>query len=111
MMLLTEAEMWELTKIVVPNVKAEWVNLAYCMRYKPREVKAFRKDSKDLDECCMKLFSDWLETGRGPVPKTYQTLLDHIKEIDDLAAASEEIERELIQGKVKTKKSAIQYYY
>ena len=93
--------MWELTEIVVPNIKAKWERLAYCMRYKPREVEAFKKDSQNLEECCMKLFSDWLETSHGPTPKTYQTLLNHIKQMKDLAAASEEIAGELIQGKNK----------
>ena len=91
--------MHELTEIVVPNVKANWDNLAYCMRYNTREVEAFRKDSQDLKECCMKLFTNWLETGHGPTPKTYQTLLNHIKEIEDLSTASEEIERNLVKGK------------
>ena len=98
MMLLTEVEMWEITEIVIPNVMAKWEQLAYCMRYKPREVRAFRKDSQDLKECCMKLFSDWLETDHGPVPKTYQTLLNCIKKITDLQGASKEIEMELIEG-------------
>ena len=79
--LLTAAEMHELTEIVVPNVKANWESLAFCMRYNPREVEAFRKDSQDLKECCMKLFTNWLETGHGPTPKTYQTLLNHIKKL------------------------------
>ena len=99
MILLTAAEMHELTEIVVPNVKANWDSLAFCMRYNPREVEAFRKDSQDLKECCMKLFTNWLETAHGPTPKTYQTLLNHIKEIEDLSAASEEIERKLVKGK------------
>ena len=90
--------MWELTEIVVPNVMAKWERLAYCMRYKYRAVEAFRKDSQDLKECCMKLFGDWLETDNGPVPKTYQTLLNCIKKIKDLEAASKEIEEELIEG-------------
>ena len=71
------------------------------MRYKHREVESFRRDSQDIKECCIKLFSNWLETSRGPVPKTYQTLLNCIKRIDDLTAASEEIERGLIEGKDK----------
>ena len=103
MILLTAAEMHELTEIVVPNVKANWDRLAYCMRYNPREVEAFRKDSQNLKECCMKLFTNWLETGHGPTPKTYQTLLNHIKEIEDLSAASEEIERKLVKGKQASK--------
>lgn len=96
--LLTEAEMWEITKIVIPNIKAEWEDLAYCMRYKPGDVEGIKQDSRDVQECCRKLFTNWLATDHGPKPKTYQTLLKHIKKVDNLAAAYEVIEKELIQG-------------
>ena len=93
--------MFELTEIVIPNIMDKWERLAYCMRYEAREVEAFRKDSRDLRECCTKLFIDWLETDHDPTPKTYQTLLHYIKQIKDLTAASEQIERELIERKGK----------
>ena len=99
--LLIEAQMFELTEIVIPKIMDKWERLAYRMRYKAREVEVFKKDSHDLRECCTKLFIDWLETGHDPTPKTYQTLLHYIKQIKDLTAASEEIERELIEGKGK----------
>ena len=98
--LLTESQMWELKQIVAPKMKAHWSDLAYCMRYTAGEVKAFKKDSHDLEECCEKLFADWLESSHGPTPKTYETLLKHIKKIDKLTAVSEEIEKELVKGKV-----------
>ena len=91
--------MWELTKIVIPKMKAHWKDLAYCMRYSPEEIEGFRKDSQDLKECCEKFFVNWLTTAHGPTPKTYQTLLKHIKKINNLTAASEEIEKKVIKGK------------
>ena len=94
MMLLIEAQMFELSEYVIPKVMNQWECLAYCMKYKQREVKIFRRDSQDINQCCIKMFSNWLETSYGPTPKTYQTLLNYIKSIDDLTAASEEIERE-----------------
>ena len=93
--------MFELTEIVAPKMMAEWESLAFCMRYTPADVAAFKKDTKDLRECCRNLFDNWVTTGHGPKPKTYQTLLKHIKKIDNLAAASEAIEKDLIEGKVK----------
>lgn len=99
MLLLPDAQMWELTEIVAPKVMAEWESLAFCMRYRPEEVKAFRRGSEDLKECCKKLFDNWLTTAHGPEPKTYLTLLIHIKKIDNLAAASEAIKKKLIEGK------------
>ena len=61
------------------------------MRYEPGEVEAIRRDSQDLKECCRKLFFDWLTANRGPTLKTYQTLLNHIKKVNDLTAASDKI--------------------
>ena len=89
--------MWELIKIVIPKIQVEWESLAYCMRYSPQEVKGFKRE--DLKECCKNLFHNWLSTKHGPKPKTYQTLLEYIKKIDELATASEEIEKELIEGR------------
>ena len=93
--------MFELTEIVAPKMMAEWESLAYCMRYTPADVAAFKKDTKDLKECCKNLYTNWLTTDHGPKPKTYQTLLKHIKKINNLAAASEAIEKDLIEGKDK----------
>lgn len=93
--------MWELIKIVAPRVMAEWESLAFCMRYTPTDVTAFKTDAKNLKECCTNLFKNWVTTDHGPKPKTYQILLKHIKEIDNLTAPSAEIERELIEGKCK----------
>ena len=90
--------MFELTKIVIPKTKAEWESLAYCMRYTPEKVNGFRKDSQNCDECCRHLFANWISTSHGPKPKTYHTLLKHIKKIDNLTAASEAIQKELIEG-------------
>ena len=94
--------MWELIKIVIPKIKGHWKELAYCMRYSIGEVEVFDKEGKsNLQECCEKMFIKWLTTSHGPEPKTYETLLYHIKKIDSLIAESEAIEKELTKGKGK----------
>ena len=87
--------------IFIPKIKAHCEDLAYCMRYTIEEVEGFKKDSQDLHEHCKRLFVNWLKTDHGPKPKTYQTLLKHIKKIKALSSASKEIEKELIEGKHK----------
>jgi len=87
--------MWDLIKIVIPRVKANWEYLAYSMGYKANEVKGFKGDGKDLKEQCRNLFEDWDTTGRGCTPKTWEKLLERIKAVDELTAAAEEIEKEL----------------
>ena len=93
--------MWKLIKIVIPKIKSHWSKLAYCMRYSVREVEIFNREGKNLHDCCEKLFVNWLTTSHGPEPKTYETLLNHIKKIDALTAESEVIEKELANGKDK----------
>ena len=90
-------EMWDLIKIVFPKIKAKWQFVAYVMKYTPLEVKAFKNDSNDLDENCLNLFTDWLNTNHGITPKTWQILIDQIKTVDGLQNAAENIEE-----KVKT---------
>ena len=93
--------MYELISIVIPKVKAQWQNLAYAMKYEIGEVNAFDKDGRDLEGGCKNLFTNWLTTGHGPTPKTYKTLLKYIKKVNELTAAREEIEKELIKGNDK----------
>ena len=91
--------MWDLTKIVIPKIKTHWDDLAYCMRYSTREVEGFNLEGRDLHERCKKLFIHWLNTDHGPKPRTYETLLKYIREIENLKGSTEEIEKELIEGK------------
>ena len=93
--------MWELTKIFIPKIKTDWEELAYCMRYSVREVEAFSSEGKDLHDRCKKLLINWLNTDHGPKPKTYDTLIKHIKKVNNLTSASEAIEKELTEGKDK----------
>ena len=87
--------MWDLIKIVIPKVRAEWEYLAYSMQYKIATVKAIKKDCSDSEECCKTLFEDWLSTDHGAAPKTWCTLLKKIKQVDNLVTAVDDIRKEL----------------
>ena len=87
--------MWELIKIVIPNVKAKWEYVAYSMEYNIATVMEIKKDCRDDKECCETLFEDWLSTDHGAAPKTWSTLLQRIKDVDSLAAAVDDIKRQL----------------
>ena len=89
--------MWKLIEIVVPEVKASWKNLAYSMGYKPRDVNAIESNGKDVEDCCTKLFEDWLETDHGDTPRTWQKLLEKIERVSDLYAAAERIKKKLLE--------------
>ena len=88
--------MWNLIKIVIPKIKAEWRYVAYSMGYDVSTVAAIEKESiGNLDKCCEKLFEDWLTTNNGCTPKTWQKVIERIKAVDNLTAAAENISMEL----------------
>ena len=87
-----------LNKIVIPKIKSMWEDVAFSMGCSIYEVEAIRKESHDLKQRCQKLFSDWLKTSHHP---TWGKLLKCIKEVDDLTAAAEDIEKRLqVLGKI-----------
>ena len=88
-------EMWDLIKIVIPKVKSSWVKLAYSMGYSVSDIRGFKEDGRNSDEQCCQLFEDWLTTGHGCAPKTWQTLLQRIKRVNDLTTAVGEIKEQL----------------
>ena len=87
--------MWDLIKIVIPKIKADWKCLADSLQYDIPTIKEIDKTSLDSGQCCEKLFEDWLSTNHGAAPKTWQTLLQKTKEVDILCDAAYDIEREL----------------
>ena len=90
--------MHHLNKIVVSEVAAEWKDIAYALGYKISAVKLIQSKCKeDPKKCCKYLFEDWLSTDNGVKPKTWQTLIDKLKEVDELHSATEEITKKLNQ--------------
>ena len=87
--------MWDLIKIVIPKIKADWKHFAYSLEYDIPTVKAIERDCSDSEQCCEKLFEDWLSTDHGAAPKTWCTLLQKIKEVESLFAAADDIKRQL----------------
>ena len=87
--------MWNLIKIVVPKVKAEWEDLAYSMEYDIATIEEIEEHNSNSENCCVALFADWLHTDHGATPKTWSTLLQKIKDVDSLAATVDDIKRQL----------------
>ena len=87
--------MWDLIKIVIPKIKAEWKYFAYSLEYDIPIVKAIERDCRDSEQCCEKLFEDWLSTEHGVAPKTWCILLQKIKQVERLFAAADDIKSQL----------------
>ena len=84
--------MADINKIVVPHIQAEWEDFAFDLRYGIAAVNNISaKHKENPKKCCKELFKDWLSTDHGVGPKTWETLIEKLKENDDLAAATGEI--------------------
>ena len=90
--------MHDLNRIVVPKVSAEWEDIAYALQYDIPTVEKITENNKgNPTKCCKELFKNWLVTGNGAKPKIWQTLLDKLKEIEELHGVTEDITEKLIQ--------------
>ena len=91
-----EPQMGDIVTFVIPNVKASWKDIAYVLKYDIQVVKAIGQNHQnDVKECCQELFENWLMTDHGVKPKTWLTLLTHLKKLEGLSAAIEAIEEQL----------------
>lgn len=87
-----------LNEIVVPKINAEWEDVAYALRYEISAVESIRtKHNHDPKKCCKELFKDWLITSNGAGPKQWSTLISTLKKVGELAAAREQIIKELVE--------------
>ena len=90
--------MLDLLKIVIPKTDAYWDTLAYFLGFKVPRVESIRKQyPNDPESSCKKVFIHWLTSDEGFSPKTWGVLLKSLKEIKELTAVTELIEKELKQ--------------
>ena len=89
--------MWQLYKFVVPLIIPHWEDVAYIsLHYDVAAVERIETSHKgEPKKFCQVLLKDWLSTNNGVGPKTWDTLLKQLKEIDELVASVEEIETNL----------------
>ena len=95
-----EPEMFDLKKIVIPKVMNEWEDIAEALRYDLATIQAIKdKECEDPKKCCRAFFRDWLMTNNGAKagPKVWSTLLDVLKEVDEI---SDDITEDIV-AKVK----------
>ena len=91
-----EPDMEDLNAIVIPRIQAYWEDFAYALRYKIHTVTAIQeKYREDPKKCCKGLLLDWLTTANGKSPKTWNTLLDALRKVNELTSVTREIEEEL----------------
>ena len=80
--------MHELTNIVITKIMNEWEYIAEAFRYDDYIITAIKsKEQGDPKKCCREFFRDWLRSNRGVEvgPKVWQTLLDVLKEVNEIS--------------------------
>ena len=85
--------MFDLSKIVIAKIMNEWEYVAEAFRYDLDTIEAIKKrGGGDAKLCCREFFKDWLKTdhGRRAGPKVWSTLLNVLKEVDEISAETTE---------------------
>jgi len=92
--------MKHLNSLVIPKVAAQWRVVADYLDYHPSMIQVIDQRWRDPIQCCQDLFRDWLGTNHGVGPKTWTTLLSTFRQIKQLIAVTEGIEKELSELKL-----------
>ena len=82
-------EMFDLTKIVIPKIMKEWEFIAEAFHYDIATIEAIKERGHgDPKQCYREFFKDWVKTEHGAKagPKVWSTLLDTLKEVDEVSA-------------------------
>ena len=87
--------MRHLIQFVVPRISANWEEVAYALKFEIQSVLTIKGQyPTNFKKCCMEMFKEWLMSkDKGPI--TWSFLLETLREIEDLKAVTEEIERQL----------------
>ena len=85
--------MKDLHSIVIPRVAAWWNTIAHYMDFEIHEINVIkRKCRDDPEECCTELFVRWIQQ-----QNSWKMLLTILKQIRQLAAVTERIEKDVSQ--------------
>ena len=94
-----EPEMWQLNKFVVPQIAACWEDVAYnSLHFDIPTVDTIgEKHKNDPKKCCQEMLKHWLSSDSKVGPKTWETLLKQLKEVEQLKASVEEIQKKILK--------------
>ena len=71
----------------------KWEYVAEAFRFEIADIETIKEKGKgDPKKCCREFFKDWLGSNRGAKagPKMWSTLLDTLKEVDEIEAGTVE---------------------
>ena len=74
----------------------KWEELAEALNFDDEMIEAIKqKERDDPKKCCRQFFKDWLGTGHGTNPKTWETLFNALKD-PDLKLVEQRIADEMV---------------
>ena len=88
--------MGDLNKIVIPKIKTEWEDVAFALHFKRQIVKDIKNTYPESSkQCCREVLLKWLDEDDGIGPRTWNTLLEKIGEVEELSLVKKNIQKEL----------------
>ena len=89
-------KMKHLNKHVIPKIAADWKQVADSLDFDICTIRIIEKKfQNDPLQSCDELMRDWLSTNVGTKPKVWSTLITALKDIRQLTAIVEQIEKDL----------------
>ena len=88
--------MKHINKFVVDKIAPDWKKMADSLEFEIHSIRSIEQSyPKSTSDCCDNLIRNWLSTDQGLKPKTWQTLINALKDIKSLTAATKEIEDDI----------------
>ena len=87
--------MKHLHELVIPNIHTHWKQVATCLTYSQYEIKMMDEEWKGVNsiQCCEDLLRDWLCKYYCVHPRSWETLINSVKQVQELSASTKQIER------------------
>ena len=90
-----------LHEIVIPRIAPKWNVVADYLDYEVEYKQVIKERCQhDPERCCVELLEDWLSSDRGVSPKSWSKLIEALRAIRSLTAATEMIVQDLAKAGV-----------
>ena len=85
-------------KHVIPNISADWEEVAAFLEYNIPTTRLIKKANRGLPrDCCTELLKDWISTDNGVKPKTWEKFVEVLSQMRSLAMVTRQIKQSLCQ--------------
>ena len=92
-----EPKMKHLHELVIPKIYTDWEQVVDCLSESLYIMEIIKKDRtcEYPMQCCEDMLRDWLSTEDSLHPCNWKTLIDKLKEIQQLSAAAIQIKSDV----------------